>query len=412
MNVTLLVMYFPPEIGSASHLFYEFAKELVRRGHKVTVVTTFPREYNLNKDELHLMSKYKWKVFLREKIDGIDVIRVRSLPAPRDSPVLRGLEHFFVPLSITLGGLFAKSDVIVVYSPPLPLGLAGWILSKIKRAPLIVNIQDLYPQAAIDLGLLKNPVLIKIFRVIERLVYELSDHITVHSEGNKEYVAEKVPEEKITVIPNWHNSDIRVSEKYNEFRKKLGIMDKFVVTYAGIMSYSQDIETIVDAAALLKDKKDIVFLLVGDGPQKRDIERKVELLGLDNIIMLPFQPKEKYSMLLAASDVCLVTLDANRVKTPVVPRKLNDIMAAGRAVIANVPLDGDVPKIVKEAECGYCIEPKNPEKLAEAILELYNNPHLVERFGKNGAEYARNNFAIDVCCSKYEKLFEYLRKFN
>jgi len=128
-------MYFPPEIGSAAHLFYEFAYELTKRGNKVTVVTTFPRRFNLIKKDLHLMSKYRRRIFLREQLNGIEVIRLRSL-APQRSPTLRGMEHFFVFPLFLLGGLFAKSDVIVVYSPPLPIGLAGWFLSKIKKAAL------------------------------------------------------------------------------------------------------------------------------------------------------------------------------------------------------------------------------------------------------------------------------------
>jgi glycosyltransferase involved in cell wall biosynthesis len=397
-------MYFPPEIGSASHLFYEFARGLTDRGHKVTVVTTFPREYNLAKEDLLLPLKYRRGVFLKEKLDGINVIRFRS-PAPKYSPTFRGMEHFFVPVLILFGGLFAKSDVIVVYTPPLPIVFAGWLLSKIKRIPLIITIQDLYPQAVIDLGFLRNPILIKIFRLLEKLIYVLSDKIIVYSESNKRYIATKTHRNKIAIIPNWHDRAIKVSEKHNELRKKLDIEGKFVVTYAGIMSYSQDLETVIKAAEVLKDQKNIVFLLVGDGPQKKAIERNVNSSKLNNVIMLPFQPREKYAMLLAASDICLVTLDINKVTYPAVPRKLNDIMAAGRVVIANVPLTGDVPKIIREANCGYFVEPKNPEKLANAILNLFNNPQLVEKLGNNGRVYARNNFAIEVCCSKYEKIF-------
>jgi glycosyltransferase involved in cell wall biosynthesis len=397
-------MYFPPEIGSASHLFYEFARGLTDRGHKVTVVTTFPREYNLAKEDLLLPLKYRRGVFLKEKLDGINVIRFRS-PAPKYSPTFRGMEHFFVPVLILFGGLFAKSDVIVVYTPPLPIVFAGWFLSKIKRIPLIITIQDLYPQAVIDLGFLRNPILIKIFRLLEKLIYVLSDKIIVYSESNKRYIATKTHRNKIAIIPNWHDRAIKVSEKHNELRKKLDIEGKFVVTYAGIMSYSQDLETVIKAAEVLKDQKNIVFLLVGDGPQKKAIERNVNSSKLNNVIMLPFQPREKYAMLLAASDICLVTLDINKVTYPAVPRKLNDIMAAGRVVIANVPLTGDVPKIIREANCGYFVEPKNPEKLANAILNLFNNPQLVEKLGNNGRVYARNNFAIEVCCSKYEKIF-------
>jgi glycosyltransferase involved in cell wall biosynthesis len=407
LRIMLLVMYFPPEIGSASHLFYEFARGLMDRDHKVTVVTTFPRKYNLAMEDARLPSKYRRRFFLKEKFDGINVIRLRS-PAPQYSPTLRGMEHFVVPLLLLLGGIFSKSDIIIVYTPPLPIVFAGWFLSKIKRIPLIITIQDLYPQAIIDLGFLKNPLLIKIFRVLEKLIYVLSDKVVVYSESNKRYISTKIYQEKIAIIPNWHDRTIKVLEKNNELRKKLDIEDKFVIAYAGIMSFSQDLETVVNVAKILKEEKNIVFLLVGDGPQKKAIEKKINSLKLSNVIMLPFQPRETYSKLLAAADVCLVTLDKNKVTYPAVPRKLNDIMAAGRAVIANVPMEGDVPEIIQEAKCGYCVKPKNPKNFAETILMLYNRPDLVENLGKNGAIYAKNNFAIEICCSKYEKLFKSL----
>lgn len=400
-------MYFPPEIGSASHLFYEFARGLMERGHTVTVVTTFPREYNLVEQNARLPPKYRRRFFIKERFDGINVIRLRS-PAPQYSPTLRGMEHFVVPLLLLLGGLFSKSDAIIVYTPPLPIVFAGWLLSKIKRIPLIITIQDLYPQAIIDLGFLKNPLLIKIFRILEKLIYVLSDKVVVYSESNKRYISTKTYEEKIAIIPNWHDRTIKVLEKHNELRRKLDIEDKFVLVYAGIMSFSQDLDTIVNAAKILKEEKNIVFLLVGDGPQKKGIEKKINSLKLSNVIMLPFQPRDTYSKLLATADACFVTLDKNKVTYPAVPRKLNDIMAAGRTVIANVPLDGDVPKIIQQANCGYCVKPKEPKNLAEIILKLYNNPDIVEKLGCNGAKYAKNNFTIDICCSKYEKLFRLL----
>lgn len=396
-------MYFPPEIGSASHLFHDFANELTKRGHSVTVVTTFPRKYNLNNDQIFLLSNYAGKLLIHENIDGIQIIRVRNMPIPRDSVFLRGLEHFLAPISILLGGLFAEADVIIVYSPPLPLGLAGIILSMLKKSKLIVNIQDLYPQAAIDLGLIQNKILIKIFLIIEKLVYSLADHITVHSLGNKEHVLEKSSQANVTVIPNWCDSAIEHMTDFANAKHYFNLEGYFVVTYAGIMSYSQDIDTIIKAAELLKFNKNIKFLLVGDGPKKLEIEKCAE--KLDNVILLPYQPKEKYSMLLSASDICLVTLDANCVKTPVVPRKLNDITFAGKPVIANVPLEGDVARIIRESNCGYCIEPKNSEALSNIILKLYNNPQLVASLGKNGSEYAKKYFSIDSCCSQYEKLF-------
>ena len=405
MNILMLASYFPPEIGSASHLFYELGGELIRNGHQVTALTTFPRSYNVSQS----VQRYRRKLFVREEMDGIRVIRVRSMPTPRDNIFARGMEHFILPFLLLLGGAVSgKQDAMLIYSPPLPFGITGYILSKVKRIPFVVNIQDLYPQAVIDLGLLKNRSLIRVFRAIERFVYLKANFLTVHSEGNRQYVISRgARADRVTVIHNWSDTgEIIPSPKLNEFRLENGLDGKFVVSYAGIISYSQDLETIIESAALLKDRSDVFFVVVGDGSQKEQLLSKASELKLDNVRFLPWQPKEKYAQVLSASDVCLVTLKKDKVSTPVVPRKLSDIMASGRPVIAGVPLDGDTPKIVEAAQCGLSVEPGNAEMLAQAILQLYENPALAGELGKNGRDYAEKHFSLDVCAREYEELFE------
>ena len=403
MNVLFMTAYFPPEIGSASHLFYDLSQRLGKKGHRVTVVTTFPRRHAANVPETHHYKKF----FLSEYMGYIHVIRIAELPTFRDSLFSRGLEHFFLPMALLLGGLISKKpDVIIVYSPPLPLGLAAFILSKIRKIPFVVSVQDIHPRALVDLGLLRNHIIIRMLEIMEQFIYHKAYFLTVHSEGNRKYVISKgVSNDKVFVIPNWPDTlDKSSLERPDEFRKKNGLDEKFVVTYAGIFSHSQDLETIIDCAFLLKEEKDVLFLLVGDGFQKKKLVDKANALNLENLRFLPFQPRENYHLLLKSSNVCLVSLRKSGVKTPVVPRKLQDIMASGCAVIANVPLDGDVPKIVEKARCGLCVESENPKELAQGILQLYRDPSLIEELGKNGKQYAEKHFSLSVCTRKYEEL--------
>lgn len=404
MNILFMTAYFPPEIGSASHLFYDLSQSLGRKGHRVTVVTTFPRRHAANVPETHHHKKF---FFLSEYVGYVHVIRIAELPTFRDSLFSRGLEHFILPIALLLGGLILKKqDVIIVYSPPLPLGLSAFILSKIKNIPFIVNVQDLHPKALVDLGLLKNHIVIRMFEVMEAFIYHKANYLTVHSEGNRKYVISKgVSRDKVFVIPNW--SDTLTSfplEKLDGFRKNNSLDEKFVVTYAGIFSHSQDLETIIDCAFLLREQEDILFLLVGDGPQKTKLVGKANALNLKNLRFLPFQPRENYHLILKSSNVCLVPLRKSGVKTPVVPRKLQDIMASGCAVIANVPLDGDVPKIIEKAQCGLSVESENPKELARVILQLYRDTSLREELGRNGKQYAKEHFSLSVCTQKYEAL--------
>jgi glycosyltransferase involved in cell wall biosynthesis len=403
MNILILTEAFPPEIRSASHLLYELAEDLVEKGFQVTVITRFPKNYIDKIDK-----KYRAKLFFREKMSGINVIRLYSFSFLRHIPLIRGLSQFILSGLLAIGGILAgKQDIILAYSPPLPLGISAYLLGKIKKAPFIFNVQDIFPQSVIDLGLLKNKVLIKISEAMEKFIYKKARYITVHSDGNRENIISKnVNPEKIVTIHNWVDTDlIKSTESWdNSFRNKNNLNGRFVVSFAGVMGFAQGLDIVVNCAELLKSYKDILFLLVGDGVKKDGLMKKVEDIQLNNIKFLPLQPKEIYLSILYASDICLVTLDKN-VKTPVVPAKLLNIMASGRPVVACMNLKGDAPKIIKAAKCGYCVEADDVKGFSEAILKLYNNTSLRDEFGKNGREYAVRHFSRKICIEKYEKLF-------
>lgn len=257
-----------------------------------------------------------------------------------------------------------------------------------------------------DLRVLKNRAIIKFFESMERWVYRRANLITVHSPGNKDHVVMKgVSPGKVEVMPNWVDTDfIAPGERMNGFREEHNLGDKFVVSFAGVIGYSQDIDVILGAADFLRDRDDILFLIVGDGVKKEGLAKKASSMGLSNVRFLPMQPREKYPSVLAASDVSLVALK-KKVVTPVVPSKLLSIMAGGRPVIASLDLKGDAPKIIYKAGCGLAVEPENPESLAEAVLKLYSNPELCKEIGIKGRKYAVENFSPEVCVTKYEELF-------
>jgi len=403
MNILILTEAFPPEIRSASHLLYELAEDLVEKGFQVTVITRFPKNYIDKIDK-----KYTGKLFSREKMSGINVIRLYSFSFLRHISIIRGLSQFILSGLLAIGGILAgRQDIILTYSPPLPLGISAYLLGKIKKAPFIFNVQDIFPQSVIDLGLLKNKVLIKISEAMEKFIYKKARYVTVHSDGNRENIISKnVNPEKIVTIHNWVDTDLMKSTEGwdNSFRNKNNLNGRFVVSFAGVMGFAQGLDIVVNCAELLRSYKDILFLLVGDGVKKDGLMKKVEDIQLNNIKFLPLQPKEIYPFILYASDICLVTLNKS-VKTPVVPAKLLNIMASGRPVVACMNLKGDAPKIIKDAKCGYCVEAENAEKLSEAILKLYNNTSLRDEFGKNGREYAVRHFSRKICIEKYEKLF-------
>jgi colanic acid biosynthesis glycosyl transferase WcaI len=398
----MLSAAFPPEITGSGNLYYELATSLVRAGHAVTVITAQPRQ-RLGEQRLHGRPR---RFLERLVVDGVDVLRPATLSLPLDRALSKGLDHFAIAATYLAAGLVApRPDVILVYSPPLTLGVTGAWLARRHRAPMVFNAQDMFPQYAIDTGLLRSAALIRMFRAMERYVYRQAAAVSVHSDGNRRFLAARgVPLEKIHVVSNWADTDrITPQPRDNEFRREHGLGDRFVVSYAGTMGWAQGLDGVIEAARLLRDERAIRLVLVGDGPRRRALESAVVSFGLDNVRFLPLQPPDRYLSLLAASDACLISLNA-RLTTPVVPGKLFDIMAAGRAVVASVPRDGDAARIVAGAECGVVVDPASPADLAEAIRVLAASPASAEVFGKNGRFRAEMQYSRSVNTAAYERL--------
>ena len=421
MRIALLVNNFPPEIGSAADLFYRLAHEFRKRGHYVEVFTTEPRYYNLGPNKKNFQfgeEKYKYKIWKVEAMNGIYVYRIKLLPIiyPRSgtTAIFRELEHILQPITFTAFIPYLTTyDVILAYSPPLMLGYIGALIGKCLKIPTVINVQDIHPEAIVDIGLLENKFLIYILEIIERQMYNFASAITVHSDGNGEIIIKHGvdPKKVFTIYNTTYIPPLELLSKGNIFRQKYSIEGKFIVTYAGTMSFAQDLDTIIKAAKIVSERdKDILFLLVGDGPTKRELVILSKKLAVNNVMFLPFQEGDHYWHLLSASDVCLVSLKST-VKTPVVPRKLQDIMAAGRPVVANVPPIGDVAKIIKEARCGIVVEPESPQELAEIVIKLKNMPKDErEKMGFNGRKYAEEHFSPPIIAKQYEFIFKSLTK--
>ena len=285
------------------------------------------------------------------------------------------------------------------------MGSQGWFVSRIRRIPIVLRIGDIHPQALIDLGLVKSRSVILLLKIIERILYQRVDHIIVLSDKYKQDLIRKgTNPEKISVVSNWVDPKEIPLEKINTFRKNVNLSNEFLVTYAGMMSWPQDLETVIEAAALVSSYADIKFLFAGDGPKRKSLEDKIQALGLKNFIFLPLQPRETYLNIIQASDVCLVSLKKD-FKTPAVPTKLLDIMACGRPVIANVPLEGDVPKIIAAAKCGVWVEPQNPKDLCRAILRLRDDSKLREAMATNSKRYFNEHFSLESAMRSYERIF-------
>lgn len=399
MKILLITDSYPPEIRSAAVLMSDFAKELKKRGHKIIVLTTFPR-YNL-------ASKENLKSAGLSRENGIEVIRVKTLPIHRVSKYVRGIGEISLPYFFWQKAkkIREKIDIVFVYSPPLSLGRLGVKLKNFFGAKLIVNIQDIFPYNAIDLGVMKNPLVIRFFKKMASRVYKSADFITVHSEGNKKILAEKekLDPSKIKVIGNWADDELfEKAENRGEFRKKWGINSKFILLFAGVIGPAQGLENIVEVARLLVSQKDIVFLLVGDGSGKKQLLKKAEFLP--NVIFQNFVSIQEYPWLVKEADVGLVCLSEKN-RTPVVPGKIFGYMAAAIPILAILNKESDGHQIIKDSGCGFSFGPAEKDAFLKALLTLKNDKNLRKEIGQRGFDYFKNHFSKKICIDQYEKIF-------
>lgn len=402
LRILLLTLYFAPDIAANAVVMTELAEELTTLGHQVTVVTAFPHYAGNVIDH-----RYRGRLIQRDEYKGIRVIRTYLYTSPHKRRFRgRFLSYVSFNLLSTLAGLFAGShDVILVPSPPLTVGLSAYIISRVKRIAYVYNVQDIYPDVMVKLGILKKPWIIALSRWLERFVYAHARHITVLSEGFRANLLRKgVPPEKITVIPNFVDVDfIRPLRRDNSFRHRFGLDGRFVVLYAGNIGHSQGLEHVLQCARLLEHEPRIAFAIVGNGSTKPRLEQQAREMGLSNLQFIRFQPAEDVPFIYAAADVSLVPLKRT-VALDSVPSKVYTIMASGRPVIAAVDPGSDVWTLVEQAQGGLCVEPEDPQALAQAIRTLYADSALRERLGRSGREHVVQHYTRQVVAQQYHEL--------
>ncbi len=403
MRVHLVTPYYPPEISGGSHLICELALSLKSLGHSVTVLTVYPN-YNIRAVPL----PYRVGLRMDEVLEGVPIRRIRLPQIPRASKIGRGLQHFAFGIWLgVLTTLTPKADVIITFSPPLPVPWMICRIGKARRIPVVVNIQDLFPREAVEMGMLTSPVLIRMFTAMERRVYRLAAGVTVHSPGNAEHVVEHGGDrERVHVLYNWVDVErIRPGDRDNDFARQHGLGNRFIASYAGNMGWAQDMGTIISCASRLRSDPDLLFLLVGDGVGKDKAQARSQKLGLQNILWLPTQPWSVYPEILTASDVSLINLHPE-LRTPVVPSKLLGIMAAARPVVASVPRESDARRIIAEAGCGLCVDAGNGDALAEAIRKLASDPALASEMGRRGRAHVEAHFSREACTRQMEAILK------
>lgn len=400
MRITFLCQYFPPEMGAPSARTHEHARRWAALGHEVTVVTGFP-----NHPTGIIRPEYRGEFVRREQVDGIALLRTWIYCAPNKGfarRVLNFLSFFFS--SFILGALLTRRpDVVVGTSPQFFCAVSAWLLSIFKRAPFVFEVRDIWPQSAIELGALKNPLLTRALEAIEMWLYRRASLIVIVAESTRPYlIAKGVPAEKIALVPNGIDPkylEQAAAASADSARTETALQDKFIVSYIGTHGMSHALDTVLLAAARLRDDSSIHFLFVGEGAEKDKLRQLAAELRLDNVTFLKEQPRERLVDFYRASDVSLVPLRRLEIFRKVLPSKLFELMGSGSPIICSV--EGEAAALVERAGAGLCIEPENAEALVAAIRRLRAAPELRAAFSRSGERFVRAHYLRSVLAEKY-----------
>lgn len=394
--------YYPEPIGIAP-LMTELAEGLVGRGHEVRVVTGMP-----NYPERQIYDDYKGKLYCTEERNGVIIQRSSVWIRPKPGLVTRMLlDGSFVLTSLVQALRGWRPDVILLTIPPLPISVPAALLGWVYSCPVVLNLQDILPDAAVHVGLITNKQAIRVFEVLEKFAYRTASVISVISDGFTEnLVAKGISKAKIRCIPNWVDTKfIRpLPKEGNAFRQAYGLEDKFVVMYSGNIALTQGLKTVIRAARQLQHISDIVFVIVGEKKALESLRQTCEEDGVGNVLLLPLQPREQLPEMLAAADVGLVVQKSSVVAFNM-PSKIQVLLASGRPIVASVPLAGTAARAIHQSGGGVVVEPEQPTMLAAAVEDLYLNPAKASTLAQQGRIYATQHYSFEKALSRYEELF-------
>ncbi|MDQ2921294.1 MAG: glycosyltransferase family 4 protein [Acidobacteriota bacterium] len=395
MKLIILSQYYPPEVGAPQARLSELAAAFVRRGHQVTVLTAMP-SYPVGKIHDGYGGLYS-----KESREGVNVIRTFIYPTQSAKLFFRLMNYFsFVISSSVLGAvLLERPDYLLVESPPLFLGIAGLGLSWLKRTRLIFNVSDLWPESAVELGLIhKDTFVYRISAKLEALCYRQALLVTGQSKSSLANIKERFPD-----CPTFHLSNgvdttrFKPEHRTDTARSILSSNGSCVALYAGLHGLAQGLDQVLAAARIMAEESEVKFVLIGDGPEKKRLVKEAREKSITNVAFLEVSAAKDIPSLLASADVALVTL-----KTYIsgaVPSKLYEAMASGLPVV--LVAEGEAAEIVRQHDAGITVTPGDVHGLIKAMKALINDPPLRRRLGENGRRVAEKYFDRTMISNRF-----------
>ena len=404
LRLVVLCPHFAPDLAPTGVVMTRIVTELAARGHELHVVTSLPWYRN------HAIEQgWGGRLWRTEKTEWGSIIRVHPFPGKSKSNLLRRALGF-IAFSYAVGirsvhadGLPFKVDGVLAMSPPLTLGLTGWCTKIIRRAPLVFNIQDVFPDAAIQTGAISNKKIIAAAKWLERVSYRRSDAVVLLSQDLRTNIANKIDAKhhhRLHVIPNFVDTvAITPQDRMTNYRSELGIGDQLVVMYAGNVGFSQSLNLVVEAAAKFPE---VAFVVNGDGAARKKLQE--DCAELANVYFGDYQPIERLGEVLATGDIHLVPLRTGLAAVSV-PSKSYSILAAGRPMLAAIDLNTEIPNMLQQSGAGIAVEPDNAPAFIEALGRLVNNRDQLSEMGANGRKWVETHASPASVAARYEEIF-------
>ncbi len=405
MHILLIHQAFVSQDEAGGTRHYELARYLTTRGNRFTVIAS-------NLSYLTGRPTDTGNRLVNEQLLGdVRVLRAYTYPSLHQNFAWRVICFFIFAFTSLVTALRAGPvDVVMGTSPPIFQAVSAWLVSVVRRRPFLLEIRDLWPEFAIGMGVLDNPLLIVIARWVERFLYSRATHVLVNSPAYLDYLLGKgVPANKTTLIPNGVNPEMfDPNAKGDHVRQEFGLDSQFIVTYAGALGLANDIPVILRAANHLRDLTNVHFLLVGDGKERMNLEALARDMELPNVTFTGARPKLEIPEILASSNACVATLKDIPMFRTTYPNKVFDYMAAGRPII--LAIDGVIRQVVESANAGIFVAPGDDVALSEAIKWLANNrveaqamgktarSHVVKHFNRNGQAQAFLELTARLSC--------------
>ena len=400
MNVLFVTFYFPPEVGAPQRRIWEFAAALKKRGHRVKILTGFP-----NYPHGELIAPYRRGLYLRENMDGIEVLRVFHFLGNRRGKLGRALAEGSFAISASVAALLETApEVVVVESPSLLSGWVGTVLKRLRQTSFVLHIADPVLVAAGGMGVIRKGIVFRTLSQMEDLFYRTADRIIAVSPGISRILEQQgVSASKVVEIPNGVDDDFFDRLGRLNFASN-GLPQETRVVYAGNHGMAQNLAVLLEAAGLVAPQEEIRFLFFGDGIEKPELVRKAQKLGLGNVAFFQPVPPAQMPEVFAQADIWTVPLADSSGLEWAIPSKLLEGMAAGRPVLLSAR--GESAKLVQQTKAGLVVEPGNPAQLVDAIRWLRQNPEQARKMGENGRVCVSKHFLRSMLADKLETVLK------